>query len=98
MLRLPFILATSLPHEVAHCWWGNGVLVDWARGNWCEGLTSYVADYLSRERESAEAGREYRFQALRNFAALAGGEEDFPLSRFRVATAGPPRPWATARP
>lgn len=88
VLRLPFVVAASLPHEVAHCWWGNGVLVDWSKGNWCEGLTSYVADYLARERESAEAGRDYRLQALRSFAALAGGEEDFPLARFRSRHGG----------
>jgi len=28
IIRLPFIIDTSLPHEIAHCWWGNGVLVD----------------------------------------------------------------------
>ncbi len=37
VLRLPFILRTSLPHEIAHSWWGNGVLVDYRQGNWCEG-------------------------------------------------------------
>ncbi|NIP28737.1 MAG: M1 family metallopeptidase, partial [Phycisphaerae bacterium] len=33
VLRLPFIIHTSLGHEIAHCWWGNGVLVDYASGN-----------------------------------------------------------------
>jgi hypothetical protein len=46
VLRLPFIVHTSLGHEIAHCWWGNGVYVDYDTGNWSEGLTSYVADYL----------------------------------------------------
>jgi hypothetical protein len=81
VLKLPFIPATSLKHEVAHCWWGNGVLVDYSRGNWSEGLTTYVADYLSRELESEAEGREYRTQVLRDFALLAHGQ-DFPLSRF----------------
>ena len=31
VIRLPFIIRTSLAHEVAHCWWGNGVLVDYVR-------------------------------------------------------------------
>ena len=52
VLRLPFIPDTSLRHEVAHCWWGNGVFVDPAEGNWCEGLTTYMADYLSKEEHS----------------------------------------------
>jgi len=82
VLRLPFIPDTSLMHEIAHCWWGNGVLVDMAQGNWSEGLATYVADYLARERESPEAGREYRLGVLRDYATLAAGERDFPLSTF----------------
>jgi len=83
VLRLPFILETSLAHEIAHCWWGNGVLVDPEGGNWSEGLTSYVADYLSRERASTEAAREHRRQWLRNYASLVRPSDAFPLSRFQ---------------
>ncbi len=89
ILRLPFILATSLGHEIAHCWWGNGVFVDYDTGNWSEGLTTYVSDYLFKERESAEAAREYRLQALRNYTTLVPPAKDFPLKRFtsRIDTA-----------
>jgi hypothetical protein len=52
VLRLPFIIHTSLGHEIAHCWWGNGVLVDDDGGNWSETLTTYVADYLYQEKKS----------------------------------------------
>ncbi|MFW6324275.1 MAG: M1 family peptidase, partial [Desulfovibrionales bacterium] len=40
VLRLPFIPETSLRHEVAHCWWGHGVLVDYDQGHWSEGLST----------------------------------------------------------
>jgi hypothetical protein len=83
VLRLPFIPDTSLAHEIAHNWWGNGVLVDFASGNWCEGLTSYTADYLNAELISPEAGLEYRRQALRSFTALVSDETDVPLAHFR---------------
>jgi len=83
VLRLPFIPDTSLRHEVAHCWWGNGVLVDAAEGNWCEGLTTYVADYLSKEEHSFEEARGYRLRTLEKYALLAAGAQDFPLSTFR---------------
>jgi hypothetical protein len=86
VLRLPFIPETSLRHEVAHCWWGNGVLVDYARGNWCEGLTTYVADYLSKELKSPLEARDYRLQVLRDFTLLASGDRDFPLRRFASRT------------
>jgi hypothetical protein len=83
VIRLPFILETSLGHEIAHCWWGNGVLVDYRHGNWSEGLTTYVADYLYKENSSAEEAREYRLQILRNFSTLVQEENDFPLALFQ---------------
>ncbi len=83
VLRLPFISDTSLRHEVAHCWWGNGVFVDATGGNWCEGLTTYVADYLSKEEQSLEEARGYRLRTLEKYALLAAGAQDFPLSAFR---------------
>ncbi len=82
VLRLPFIIHTSLAHEIAHCWWGNGVYVDYRRGNWCEGLTTYVSDYLLKEKQSAAAARNYRLQWLRSFSVLVQPADDFALSRF----------------
>ncbi len=82
VLRLPFIPETSLRHEIAHSWWGNGVLVDYASGNWCEGLTTYVADYLSQELSSAADARLYREQILREYATFATSGADFPLRLF----------------
>ncbi len=86
VLRLPFITHTSLGHEIAHCWWGNGVYVDPDGGNWSEGITTYVADYLYKERESDASAQAYRTQMLRNYATLVNGLEDFPLARFTSRT------------
>lgn len=83
VLRLPFIIRISLGHEIAHCWWGNGVYVDYRSGNWSEGLTTYAADYLYQERSSSEDAREYRLQILRDFATLTGSQKDLPLAQFR---------------
>jgi hypothetical protein len=87
VLRLPFIRATSLGHEVLHNWWGNGVFVDWARGNWSEGLTTYLADYAYREEESPEAARQMRWGWLRDIAALPPGDRQ-PLRAFIARTHG----------
>lgn len=70
VLRLPFIPYTSLRHEVAHSWWGNGVYVDYARGNWCEGLATYVADYARTVEEGPQAALEYRRKVLYDWARL----------------------------
>ena len=82
VLRLPFIIYTSLGHEIAHCWWGNGVQVDYDRGNWSEALTTYVSDYLSKEKKSEWEARNYRLQILRNYATLVKPQSDFALNRF----------------
>jgi hypothetical protein len=83
VLRLPFIIRTSLGHEIAHCWWGNGVQVDYDGGNWSEALTTYVADYLYKEMKSEEDARGYRLQILRNYSTLVKPGQDFALKQFQ---------------
>ncbi|AJF06642.1 M1 family metallopeptidase [Geoalkalibacter subterraneus] len=82
VVHLPFIVETSLGHEIAHSWWGTGVRVDFRHGNWSEGLTTYVADYLYQERSSQEDAKNYRLKVLRDYAALVSKDNDFPLKRF----------------
>jgi hypothetical protein len=81
VLRLPFIRATSLGHEVLHNWWGNGVIPDWATGNWSEGLTTFMADYTYQEDQSDAAARQARLGWLRDLAAVPAAE-DTPLTAF----------------
>ncbi|MDX9884799.1 M1 family metallopeptidase [Thauera sp.] len=87
VLRLPFIRATSLGHEILHNWWGNGVMVDYARGNWSEGLTTFMADYAYKEAESPAGAREMRLGWLRDFAAVPAGNHQA-LADFRSRTHG----------
>ena len=82
VLRLPFIVMTSLGHEVLHNWWGNSVYVDYDRGNWCEGLTVYGADYLYKERRSPDAARDYRKDILKQYKSYVNAENEFPLRKF----------------
>jgi peptidase M1-like protein len=82
VIRLSFIVSTSYGHEILHNWWGNGVYVDWATGNWSEGLTSYGADYLYAEMHSAEAARDYRRGILQDYLNYVHGDEELPLSAF----------------
>ncbi len=87
VLKLPFIRATSLGHEVLHNWWGNGVYPDYARGNWSEGLTTFMADYQYKLREGDTAARDMRLGWLRDFAAIPPGQ-DQPLAEFTSRTHG----------
>jgi hypothetical protein len=82
VIRLPFILHSSYPHEILHNWWGNGVFVDARRGNWSEGLTAYLADHLLAEQGGT--GAEYRRAALQKYADYVTQDRDFPLSDFRA--------------
>jgi aminopeptidase N len=81
VIRLPFILHSSYPHEILHNWWGNGVYVDTAGGNWSEGLTSYLADHLIKEQQGK--GVDYRRGVLQNYADYVRTQQDFPLTDFR---------------
>jgi hypothetical protein len=82
IIRFPFILNTSYPHEILHNWWGNGVYTSPDSGNWSEGLTAYLADHLLMELENK--GPRYRFQELLKFSNYVTESNDFPLSDFRA--------------
>lgn len=86
VIRLPFIVHTSLGHEVLHNWWGNGVFVDYESGNWCEGLTTYLADHLYKERRSKEAGATYRKDLLRDYSVYVREGTDEPVRAFTSRT------------
>jgi len=81
VIRFPWILTSSYPHELLHNWWGNSVYVDFERGNWCEGLTAYMADHLFAEQRGE--GARYRRDALKKFTDMVSEDADFPLSDFR---------------
>lgn len=80
IIRLPFILHSSYPHELLHNYWGNSVYVDFKSGNWCEGLTAYMADHLIKEQRGQAV--EYRSETLQKFTDYVTPENDFPLSKF----------------
>lgn len=83
VIRFPFILHSSYPHELLHNWWGNGVLVDYTKGNWCEGLTVYLADHLIKEQRGQ--GQAYRKTTLQGYTHYAAGKkEEFPLTKFKA--------------
>jgi Peptidase family M1 domain len=88
VLALPFIVYTSLGHEVLHNWWGNGVLVDYDNGNWCEGLTVYQADYIYSGSRDPRGPLLYRLNLLRDYAdyVVRGEDDDFPVREFTSRT------------
>jgi aminopeptidase N len=80
VIRFPWILTSSYPHELLHNWWGNSIYVDFESGNWCEGLTAYMADHLFAEQRGE--GATYRRATLKKFTDMVSAGEDFPLAKF----------------
>jgi aminopeptidase N len=87
IIRFPFIINTSYPHEILHNWWGNSVFPDPNSGNWSEGLTAYLSDHLIKEQQGK--GIEYRQETLQKYADYVLGGRDFPLTEFRFRHSSP---------
>jgi len=80
IIRFPFILHSSYPHELLHYWWGNSAYVDFDSGNWCEGLTAYMADHLIKEQRGQ--GDSYRRSILQKYSDYVNPDNDFALNTF----------------
>ncbi len=80
--RLPFIVKTSLGHELLHEWFGHQVWIDYESGNWAEGLVNYLADqhYAHLRGEGAQ----FRQQILLNYAAYVDDAHAMPVVDFRA--------------
>jgi aminopeptidase N len=84
VVRLPFIPETSLGHEILHQWFGNLVYIDYGKGNWAEGLTTFLADLLYQDEKGQ--GTEYRKGALIDYQSYVNDKNEFPLKEFRQRT------------
>lgn len=80
VVRLPFIVKTSLGHELLHQWFGNSVYTDYDKGNWSEGLTTYLADHLFDEQIGK--GWEHRKKILLDFQNYVNPDNEVPLGKF----------------
>ncbi|MBW2505614.1 MAG: ChaN family lipoprotein [Deltaproteobacteria bacterium] len=80
VVRLPFIVDTSLGHEVLHSWFGNGVRMSPREGNWVEGLTTYLADQ-SFAADKGE-GPKYRKEQLVKYQSYVRPDMDLVLRNF----------------
>lgn len=83
VVRLPFITETSLGHEVLHSWFGNSVNWDITQGNWCEGLTTYLADQAFAADTGADAA--FRKQQLITYQSYAGRDNTLAIKDFNGA-------------
>jgi hypothetical protein len=86
VIRLPFLLKSSLPHEVLHNWLGNSIFVDYQKGNWCEGLTTHLADHYEQKISLQDSS--YRRNAILDYINFVSENVDFPLIEFQGRHSG----------
>ncbi len=88
VVRLPFIKDTSLGHEILHSWFGNSIFLKPDSGNWCEGLTTYLADQsYAMDRGK---GVQYRKEQLLRYDAYVHADNTMTLAAFRHASDSQP--------
>ncbi|RMH37418.1 MAG: M1 family peptidase [Nitrospirae bacterium] len=84
VIRRGYIQPYALGHEIVHSWIGNAVFNDLSRGNWVEGLTTYLANYYYDERHAAsDQARKHRRRMMIEYSLYAPPSEDYPLTQFR---------------
>jgi Aminopeptidase N len=49
IIKRHYVQPYALGHEIVHSWIGNAVFNHADRGNWVEGLTTYLANYYWHE-------------------------------------------------
>jgi hypothetical protein len=73
----------ALGHEIVHSWIGNGVYNRVNRGNWVEGLTTYLANYYYHELTGDQVrAREQRRLMLFGYAVYVKPAVDYPVAGF----------------
>ncbi|HKT34766.1 MAG TPA: M1 family aminopeptidase [Nitrospira sp.] len=83
VIKRHYVQPYALGHEIVHSWIGNAVFNRIDRGNWVEGLTTYLANYYWHE-WSGDLGqaRDQRRLMLRGYNLHVPPERDYPLRQF----------------
>lgn len=83
IIKRHYVQPYALGHEIVHSWIGNAVFNRLDRGNWVEGLTTYLANYYWHELTGDRAqARDQRRLMLRGYNLHVPPARDYPLGRF----------------
>ncbi len=73
----------ALGHEIVHSWIGNSVFNRIDRGNWVEGLTTYLANYYWHELNGdPKQAREQRRLMVQGYSVYVTPGRDYPVGHF----------------
>jgi aminopeptidase N len=83
VIKRHYVQPYALGHEIVHSWIGNSVLNRTERGNWVEGLTTYLANYYWHEWAGEDdQARDQRRLMLRGYNLYVPAERDYPVRQF----------------
>jgi aminopeptidase N len=82
-IKRHYVQPYALGHEIVHSWIGNSVFNRADRGNWVEGLTTYLANYLWHEiTHDAQQAREQRRLMMQGYSLYVSPEREYPVADF----------------
>jgi hypothetical protein len=83
-IKRHYVQPYALGHEIVHSWIGNTVFNRTDRGNWVEGLTTYLANYYWHELVGdRQQARDQRRQMVEGYNLYVTPEGDYPVAQFR---------------
>jgi aminopeptidase N len=82
-IKRHYVQPYALGHEIVHSWIGNSVFNRADRGNWVEGLTTYLSNYYWHEvMDDAAQAREQRRLMLAGYSLYVSPDRDYPVAQF----------------
>jgi hypothetical protein len=83
IIKRHYVQPYALGHEIVHSWIGNAVFNRVDRGNWVEGLTTYLANYYWHELMGDHAqARDQRRLMVQGYSLHVTPERDYPVAQF----------------
>src|SRR5688572_2376544 len=83
IIKRHYVQPYALGHEIVHSWIGNAVFNRAERGNWVEGLTTYLANYYWHELVGDHAqARDQRRLMIQSYNLHVPPERDYPVGQF----------------
>ncbi len=83
IVRRGYTQPYSLGHEIVHSWLGNSIFNDFGKGNWVEGLTTYLANYYYDEATGNQAAAsKTRRRMMDEYNLYATQGKDYPIRQF----------------
>jgi hypothetical protein len=83
IIKRHYVQPYALGHEIVHSWIGNDVFNRAERGNWVEGLTTYLANYYWHELVGDRAqAQDQRRLMVQGYNLHVPPERDYPVAQF----------------